>query len=99
MLSAKGEEKVSIKISYNTLVYVNEDVEKSIERLARFGYDGVDLVGEPERYDAAQVRALLGRYKIDASSICAVFSAERDFGGHGQLLPRGLLRPLLRGAV
>ena len=79
MLSAKGEEKVSIKISYNTLVYVNEDVEKSIERLARFGYDGVDLVGEPERYDAAQVRALLCRYKIAASSICAVFSAERDF--------------------
>lgn len=79
MLSAKGEEKVSIKISYNTLVYVNEDVEKSIERLAHFGYDGVDLVGEPERYDAAQVRALLGRYKIAASSICAVFSAERDF--------------------
>lgn len=76
MLSAKGEEKVSIKISYNTLVYVNEDVEKSIERLARFGYDGVDLVGEPERYDAAQVRALLGRYKIAASSICAVFSSE-----------------------
>lgn len=70
---------MSIKISYNTLVYVNEDVEKSIERLARFGYDGVDLVGEPERYDAAQVRALLGRYKIAASSICAVFSAERDF--------------------
>ena len=50
---------MSIKISYNTLVYVNESVETSIARLARFGYDGVDLVGEPSRYNAAEVRELL----------------------------------------
>lgn len=70
---------MSIKISYNTLVYVNESVEKSIARLAGFGYDGVDLVGEPSRYDAAEVRALLEKYNIAASSLCAVFSMERDF--------------------
>ena len=70
---------MSIKISYNTLVYVNESVETSIARLARFGYDGVDLVGEPSRYNAAEVRELLQKYNISASSLCAVFNTERDF--------------------
>lgn len=36
-----------IKISYNTLVYADEDISEGIARLARFGYDGVDFVGEP----------------------------------------------------
>lgn len=70
---------MSIKISYNTLVYVNESVDKSIERLAKFGYDGVDLVGEPARYDPAMVCELLEKNNIRASSICAVFNTERDF--------------------
>lgn len=70
---------MSIKISYNTLVYVNESVDKSIERLARYGYDGVDLVGEPSRYDVEEACALLKKYNIAASSICAVFNTERDF--------------------
>ena len=70
---------MSIKISYNTLVYVDEDVEKSIARLAKFGYDGVDFVGEPSRYDVEEVNKLLKQYGIRASSICAVFNTERDF--------------------
>lgn len=68
-----------IKISYNTLVYANEDISKSIERLARFGYDGVDFVGEPSRYDTANICALLRENNIEASSICAVFNMERNF--------------------
>ena len=68
-----------IKISYNTLVYANEDIAVGIERLARCGYDGVDIVGEPEQYDAQRIRALLEEHHIQASSICAVFSPQRDF--------------------
>lgn len=68
-----------IKISYNTLVYANEDISKSIERLAKFGYDGVDFVGEPSRYDPASICALLRENNIEASSICAVFNMERNF--------------------
>lgn len=68
-----------IKISYNTLVYADEDISKGIERLARFGYDGVDFVGEPSNYDAGEIRSLLEKYNMEASSICAVFNEERNF--------------------
>ena len=65
-----------IKISYNTLVYADEDISEGIARLARFGYDGVDFVGEPSNYDAKEIRSLLEQHKIEASSICAVFNEE-----------------------
>lgn len=68
-----------IKISYNTLVYAGEDIEVGIKRLAKFGYDGVDIVGEPEQYDVKKIKCLLEENKIEASSICAVFNEERDF--------------------
>lgn len=68
-----------IKISYNTLVYAGEDISQGIKRLAGYGYDGVDIVGEPDQYDAASIKALLTENKIEASSICAIFNPDRDF--------------------
>ena len=68
-----------IKIAYNTLVYADEDISAGIKRLARFGYDGVDFVGEPDRYDPKEIKRLLDENHIEASSICGVYSTERDF--------------------
>ena len=68
-----------IKISYNTLVYGEEPIEKGIARLAKYGYDGVDFVGEPDKYDVTEICRWLEEYRIEASSICAVFNEERDF--------------------
>jgi sugar phosphate isomerase/epimerase len=68
-----------IKISYNTLVYAGEDISKGITRLAKFGYDGIDFVGEPAQYDTIKICTLLNENKIEASSICAIFNSERDF--------------------
>jgi sugar phosphate isomerase/epimerase len=68
----------SIKFAYNTLVYVGEEIEQGIKRLAGFGYDGVEFVGEPEQTDAAHIRELLAKYNIAASSICAIYTTDRD---------------------
>ncbi|WP_180954529.1 sugar phosphate isomerase/epimerase family protein [Bacillus sp. V5-8f] len=67
-----------IKYSYNTLVYAGEDIETSIARLARFGYDGVEFVGEPEKQDAGLIKELLSKHNIAASTICAIYNTERD---------------------
>ncbi|GAB6118351.1 sugar phosphate isomerase/epimerase [Thermoanaerobacter brockii subsp. lactiethylicus] len=67
-----------IKYSYNTLVYAGEDIEKSIARLSKFGYDGVEFVGEPETMDAKKIRELLAKYNMEASSICGIYTPERD---------------------
>ena len=40
------------KYAYSALVYYGEDIGASIDRVARFGYDGIELLGQPETYDA-----------------------------------------------
>jgi sugar phosphate isomerase/epimerase len=67
-----------MRYAYNTLVYGDEPIEKGIGRLARFGYDGVEIVGEPATTDAGAVRDRLDRHGIAASSICAIYTPERD---------------------
>lgn len=50
---------MNVKISYNTLVYAGENIADGIRRLAKFGYDGVDFVGEPDQFDTAEICRLL----------------------------------------
>ena len=68
-----------MKIAYNTLVYANQNISEGIKRLAKYGYDGVDFVGEPQNYDVEEIKKLLTENNIEASSICGVYSNERDF--------------------
>lgn len=68
-----------MRYAYNTLVYGQEPLARGIERLARFGYDGVEIVGEPATMDAAAIRNSLDEHGIGASGICAIYTPERDF--------------------
>lgn len=74
---AKGAMRM-IKYGYNTLVYAGEDIETSIARLSKFGYDGVEFVGEPGQMDTGLIKELLNKYNISASTICAIYNPERD---------------------
>jgi sugar phosphate isomerase/epimerase len=68
-----------VKYSYDSLVYHGEPVAKSFERVARYGYDAIEPVGEPANYNVAEVRALSARHKIKISSLCSIyFGPERD---------------------
>jgi hypothetical protein len=70
------------KYSYDALVYFGEDVEKSIPRVAKFGYDAIDLA---QAIDVAtEYRALRGR----TSSADAALQTAGTAG----------LRPVLIGA-
>jgi len=69
---------MSFRYAYNQLVYFGEDVERSIERLARLGYDAIELVGEPREYDARRVRRQVEDAGLVVSSICSIYTAERD---------------------
>ncbi len=39
------------RYSYNIIGFGGEDIALSIDRLARLGYDAVEVEGEPERQD------------------------------------------------
>ena len=64
--------------SYDALVYYGEKAKYSIERCARFGYDAIELCGEPDYYDVQEVRDLCKDNNIRISSICSVYNADRD---------------------
>jgi len=71
-----------LKYSYCILVnvgvdYSGEPIERSIARLAKFGYDGVEFVGEPSKVQTREIRQLLKKYQIKASSVVQIFTDER----------------------
>ena len=66
------------RYTYNTLSYGHERIELGIARLVKYGYDGVELVGEPDERDAREIVELLKKDDIVASSIISIFTPERD---------------------
>ena len=42
-----------------------EPIETTLQRLHRFGYDGIEISGEPERHDTAEIRRSLDKYKLE----------------------------------
>ncbi len=66
------------KYAYNSLVYVGEDLAQSVERVARFGYDAIEIVGEPTKIDPDRVAKLTKDAGIGVSSICSIYTADRD---------------------
>jgi sugar phosphate isomerase/epimerase len=68
----------AFRFSYNAIAYHGEDISASIDRVARFGYDGIELVGEPDDYDAARLKRQADDAGIRVSSICSIYTPERD---------------------
>ncbi len=50
-------------------IYGNEPLRVQFARLARYGYHGIELVGEPDRYNIHEVKSLCTEYGIRVSSI------------------------------
>lgn len=66
------------KYSYNAIVFTGEDFVTQVRRLSGFGYDAIELVGEPDWYDLAEVRQVTRDFGLKVSSICSMYTTERD---------------------
>ncbi|WP_409305065.1 sugar phosphate isomerase/epimerase family protein [Peribacillus sp. SCS-155] len=66
------------KFSATQWIFGNESLETSFTRLKKFGYDGVELAGEPEEIDVKMVLELMEKYGLSCTSICGIYNAERD---------------------
>jgi sugar phosphate isomerase/epimerase len=64
------------RYSYDALVYFGEEISDSIKRVAKYGYDAIELVGEPDQLDGAVIRKRCQDAGIGVSSICSIFSGE-----------------------
>ena len=68
----------AFRYSYNVIGFGDELVAESIDRLARLGYDAVEVEGEPERHEANRVRKLVEEAGLAVGSVCPNFTEGRD---------------------
>ena len=66
------------KYSMTQWIVGNENMEYSFQRLAKYGYDGIEFAAEPYALDAKELRSLMARYGISCTSLCGIFPEERD---------------------
>ncbi len=55
-----------------------EPVETTIARLARSGYQGIEISGEPAQYDPGQVRDLLDQHSLECWGSVTLMTSGRD---------------------
>jgi sugar phosphate isomerase/epimerase len=55
-----------------------EPIERTIERLSKLGYDGIEISGEPQGYDVAQVRGLLDQHGMECWGAVTLMMGGRD---------------------
>ena len=68
---------MSIKVSMHNWMRP-EPIEHTIKRLARLGYDGLEISGEPQSFDVAAVRGLLDEHGLECWGAVTLMTAGRD---------------------
>jgi sugar phosphate isomerase/epimerase len=58
-----------MKYAISNWIYGDEPLRDQFSRLARYGYEGIELVGEPDHYDVPAVKALGKEFGIRVSSV------------------------------
>jgi sugar phosphate isomerase/epimerase len=69
-----------MKYSMSNWIYDDEPLRVTFQRLQKYGYDGVELVGEPQRYDTQEVKRLCQEFELSVLSIIgwSIWPLERD---------------------
>lgn len=55
-----------------------EPLPTTLARLSRLGYDGIEISGEPERFDTEEVKRLLDRYHLECWGSVTMMTEGRD---------------------
>ena len=67
-----------MKLSVSTWIFGDEPFEHSAARLARLGCDGVEVLGEPDRYTPAVIKEQCDRHGLAVYSVLAMATGDRD---------------------
>lgn len=58
-----------MRYAINNWIYGDEPPRETFSRLSRFGYDGIELVGEPSRFSSSEVRELSEEFDLPVTSV------------------------------
>jgi D-psicose/D-tagatose/L-ribulose 3-epimerase len=82
---------MSIKVSMHNWMRP-EPIERAIERLARLGYDGIEISGEPAVHDVGHVRELLDEHGIECWGGVTLMTGGRDLLHEDSYVRAGTIR-------
>jgi len=74
-----------MRYALSNWIYGEEALEETCARLARLGFDGIELRGEPHLYDLPRLHNLLQEHRLTVTSICGMYPGPRE--------PRDLSHP------
>ena len=74
-----------MRYAVSNWIYGEEALEETCARLARLGFDGIELRGEPDLYDLPRLQPLLEAHRLGVTSICGMYPGPRE--------PRDLSHP------
>jgi D-psicose/D-tagatose/L-ribulose 3-epimerase len=74
-----------------------EPIEATIRRLGRFGYDAIEISGEPELYDTDQVRRLLDQHGVRCWGAVTLMTEGRDLISADRYVRWGTVRYMKDG--
>jgi D-psicose/D-tagatose/L-ribulose 3-epimerase len=55
-----------------------EPIETTLERLHKLGYDGIEIMGEPRKYNVDEIRKLLDQYNLVCYGSVSIMGKGRD---------------------
>jgi D-psicose/D-tagatose/L-ribulose 3-epimerase len=70
-----------MKYSISNWIYGDEPLQVTFERLSKYGYDGIELMAEPEQYDGAEINRLCREFGLQVLSLAGMYpwpTDERD---------------------
>lgn len=72
---------MGLKYSVSNWIYGEKELGSVLAKLKKFGYDGIELMGEPGRYSAREVKRLCADHGLEVPSIAGIYpwpTEERD---------------------
>lgn len=69
---------MSFKYCISNWIYGDEELQTTFRRLQRYGYDGVELMGEPDKYEIKEVRSLSNKLRLQVLTIAGMYPWPTD---------------------
>jgi sugar phosphate isomerase/epimerase len=67
-----------IRYGYSVLPYGDEPLATSFDRVASCGYDTIELLGQPDNFDVAEINRLQERTGVRVASLCMIYGPQTD---------------------
>ncbi len=67
-----------MRYAVSNWIYGDEPVEVTVARLARFGYDGIELMAEPSHYQPDRIRRLCAEHGLQVLSLAGMYPWPTD---------------------